>query len=474
VSGSRWTTDEVTRALGVAPERGPRDAVFGGVSTDSRALGAGELFVALTGERFDAHTMLGAAAGAGATGAVVSRIPGDAPDGLSYFVVPDTLTALAWLGRHRRRSLGGRVVAVAGSNGKTTTKDIVKAVLSARFRVHATEGNLNNQIGLPLTLLGAPDDAEALVLEVGTNTPGEIAILTSIAEPHDALITSIGEEHLEKLVDVEGVLIEETSLLVGLPPDGVALVAEEPAELAARAAKLVGPHRLRTAGLSPASDLHPEGGAAGVEMLPDGRTRWRWEGHEVELPLRGRHNVRNALLALGLAREWGVDPGEAVRALREMPAPKLRGEWKSVGRMRVIADCYNSNPASLTAALDLLTALPSAGARVAVVGTMREMGPRAAELHRRSADALAGFVGRGVDRIVATGAFVEAFSPLADALGGSLVLERDPVAAYDRVAGVLRGDETILLKASRGEALERWLPLLERDWGAAETRPTDG
>jgi UDP-N-acetylmuramoyl-tripeptide--D-alanyl-D-alanine ligase len=465
VKSFRWTAAEVRRALGQADDAA--DLVFAGVSTDTRKVGTGDLFVALRGDRFDGHGYLTQAAEAGAVGAVVDSVPDNAPAGLAYFVVPNTLHALGALGRHRRRALTARVVGVVGSNGKTTTKDLIRVVLSAKYRTHATEGNLNNQIGVPLTLLATPDDAEVLVVEMGTNEPGEIEILTRIVDPDAAIVTSIGEEHLEKLGDLEGVLNEEIAILRELRPGGLALVAEEPAVLPDLARELVHDGVVRVAGFSAAADLRPDGGGDGdsVMLEADGGTRWSWRGHAVHLPLPGRWNVRNALLALGLADAWGVPPADAAAALSTVPRPKLRGEWKRIGGVRLLADCYNSNPPSAAASLELLATLPREGPRIAVLGTMRELGAAADELHRRTADAAAERIGTGIDLIVATGAFVAAFEPLADRLGSALVLCSDPVGAYDRTAPSLNGTETILLKASRGEALERWIPLLERDFG---------
>ncbi|HEX2092462.1 MAG TPA: UDP-N-acetylmuramoyl-tripeptide--D-alanyl-D-alanine ligase [Longimicrobiaceae bacterium] len=473
--GFRWTAAEVQKALedemlrawinrGVEAPPGEGPPEFTTISTDTRKIPPGSLFVALRGERFDAHDFLGQAAEAGATGAVVSRVPADAPGGLRYFEVDDTRRALGQLARHRRRLHRGQVVGIAGSNGKTTAKDLVRAVLAARFRVHATEENLNNQVGVPLTLLAAPDEAEVIVVEMGTNEPGEIAILAGIVEPDFGIVTSIGEEHLEKLGSLEGVLEEELALLGGLRLGGVALVAEDPPALPQRTRAALGASRTRVVGLSEGADLHPDGGAEEIEVLPDGTTRWSWEGARIHLLLPGRHNVRNALFALGLAREMGISREAAVRALARVPRPRLRNEWHRIGSMRILADCYNSNPPSLAAAIDLLASLPASGRKVAVVGTMREMGEHTRELHRRAAEQIAARVGKGVDLVVATGEFATAFILHAGELGERLVAVADPVEAYDAVSQALEGNETILLKASRGERLERWLPLLERDY----------
>lgn len=459
----RWSTDEVVRALRIATPAGAGRG-FARVSTDTRAVQPDDLFVALSGEHFDAHDFLAQAAASGATGAVVSRVPEKVPAGLALFVVENTLHALGALANHRRRALTARVVGVVGSNGKTTTKDLIRATVGARYRVHATQGNLNNQIGAPLTLLAAPDDAEVVVVEMGTNEPGEIEILTRIVQPDLAVITSIGEEHLEKLVSVERVMEEELSILPGLAPDAVALVAEEPAALPLRARALLPAGRVLVAGFADSADLHPEGGANGIETMPDGSTRWRWRGHEIALPMPGRWNVRNALLALGVAVEFGVPEEAAARAVAGVSRAKLRGEWLSIGAVRVLADCYNSNPPSLAAAVDLLASLPSAGLKIAVVGTMRELGEAAASLHRRAAEDLIQRLGNGLDLVVATGAFVHAFRDAGAEGNPAVVASENPIDAYDQVAPRLRGDEIILLKASRGEALERWILLLERDF----------
>lgn len=461
MTGFRWTAHEVRAALGLSEPAGVME--FTGISTDTRSIAPGSLFVALRGASFDGHDYLAQAARSGALAAVVSRA-GDAPEGMPRFVVPDTLHALGALGRHRRRALSGRVVAVAGSNGKTTTKELLRAVLAPAFRVHATDANLNNQVGVPLTLLATPDGAEAVIVETGTNEPGEITLLSRIVEPDAALVTSIGEEHLEGLGSVEGVLQEELAVFDGLRPNGMGIVADEPAELPEGATERIGGMRLRVAGLGPEADLRPDGGRDGVRFRPDGSTEWSFRGVPVHLPLPGMHNVRNALLALGVAVEWGVPLEDAVRGLAGIRAPKMRNEWMRIGPMSLIADCYNANPPSMRAALDLLATLPAEGEKVAVMGTMRELGAHGDRLHRELALHAAGHVGHGIDRVVATGDFVRAFGEIDSDLGDRLIAAEDPLLAYEALRPTLRGDETLLLKGSRGVQLERLLPLIERDF----------
>jgi UDP-N-acetylmuramoyl-tripeptide--D-alanyl-D-alanine ligase len=456
---SGWSEAAVTAALGVAARAGDDAAGYSGVSTDTRQLSGGELFVALRGETHDAHAFLAQAHAAGATGAVVDHVPDGAPEQLRYYVVPDTLAALGLLGRCRRRQLGPRVCAVAGSNGKTTTKELLRAALSPKYRVHATRGNLNNLIGAPLTLLATPDDAEVVISEIGTNSPGEIAKLAAIVQPDAAVITGISAEHLEGLGDLNGVLREETAVLPWVPLDGTVIVADDPPMLAQRA--VVMHPRVRAAGLSARASAELRG--TNVRLDDEGRVRFSWQGHDVALELRGRHNARNALVALGIALEWGVSAADAVAGLQALQPPRMRTEFHRIGDMVVIADCYNANPASVGAAVDLLAAMPRRGGRVAVLGSMLELGPQSGEIHR---DVAADVAARDFDVVVATGEFADAFGPHRTALGPRLITAADPLDAWQPLVAALTGSEVVLLKGSRGVALERLLPRFEEQWGS--------
>lgn len=453
---SFWTDARVRAALGLPAE--PSAALdYAAVATDTRTLPAGALFVALRGEHFDAHEFLAQAVEAGAAAAVVEWVPEGAPE-VPYYEVADTLEALGRLARYYRRHLSARVLAITGSNGKTTTKELTRAVLSTRYRVHATTGNLNNLVGAPLTVLAAPADTEVLVVELGTNAPGEVARLAAVVEADAAIVTSIAEEHLEGLGDLEGVLREETSILATLPASGFAAVGDEPRMLPEAARAMA--RRVRVAGWSGVADAELR--AEDVRIDEEGRVRFRWQGRDVTLGIPARHNARNALLALGVGMEWGVEPDAAVAALEGVRAGRMRGELHRYGELMVLSDCYNANPGSLRAAVDTLTSLPRRGGRVAVLGSMLELGPGAAALHREAAEAVAA---ADVDLIVATGDFVAAFEPLAARLGGRLIRAADAPSAFGPLAERLRGDEVVLLKGSRGVALERLLPLLESRWG---------
>lgn len=462
---SRWTEQQVLEALELAiPEdrgNGQRlDASeYVSVGTDTRAMEEGSLFVALRGENFDGHAFLEQARQQGARAAVVESVPENAPP-LRYYRVPDTLTALGRLGRYRRRSVGGRVVAITGTNGKTTTKEMTRAILSTRYTTHATSGNLNNLVGAPLTLLATPDNAEALVVEIGMNVPGEIARLGEIVEPDVGVVTAVAEGHLEGIGTLEGVLREKTSLLSRVRSGGLAVVADEPASLPERARSLT--RRVRVAGWTGRADADLR--AEDLRIDSEGRVRFSWQGRDVGLPFGGRAHVRNALIALAVGLEWEVDPGDAVAALEAMDPPHMRGEAHRLGELTVIADCYNSNPASLDAAVDTLVHMPRRGGRVAVVGSMLELGTQSEALHRASAARIAD---ADVDLIVATGLFVPAFESVRDDLGDRLIAAEDPMDALEPLLDRLSGEEVVLLKGSRGMELERFLPPLKERFGGS-------
>jgi UDP-N-acetylmuramoyl-tripeptide--D-alanyl-D-alanine ligase len=439
-----WTSARVADVLGTTE---PAHATYPGVSTDTRQLAPGELFVALAGERFDAHTFLGQARDKGAGAAVVRR---GTPrvDGLPLFEVADTLVALGALARARRRLLppGSPVVAVTGSSGKTSTKELIRAVLATTYRVHATGGNLNNLVGVPLTVLGAPDDAEALVVEAGASVPGEIPRLRAVIEPTIAVITNVGYAHVEGFGSLAGVMREKLALVDGVR---VAVVGTDPPELAVEARR-----RARTvvAGTGPGAELRPE-----AAVLDDGgHPRLTWRGNTVTLPVVGFHQIENALLALAVGREVGADPARAVAALADARIPGGRSALLELGGLTVIDDTYNANPGSLHWAVQFATWLAQRRRRplAVVVGSMLELGAESARLH---AAAAAEITALAPALVAAVGAFVPAFEPYRAALGPRLVTAADADALGPRLKAALTGNEIVLLKASRGVALERVL-----------------
>jgi UDP-N-acetylmuramoyl-tripeptide--D-alanyl-D-alanine ligase len=355
------------------------------------------------------------------------------------------------------------VVGLTGSSGKTSTKEMARAALSGSLRVHATPGNLNNRIGLPLTLLGTPDDVQVVVLEMGTNEPGEIATLAAIARPDLGVVTTVSESHLEKLGSLEGVLEEKLDLLRGLAEGGRALVGDVPPVLAERARDIV--PGVRVAGWTEGADadLRPEA----VEVDAWGYHSFTWKGVRVRLEVAGRHAVQNALLALAIADELGIRPAAAAEGLASVKPGALRGEIRRIGDLTLVVDCYNANPQSVRAALDLLEARSIGSGRVAVLGTMLELGSRSEALHR---DVLGDALGRDLDLVVATGAFARAAAQRGEGGEGGerLLAQEDPELAYAELQARLTGSEVVLLKASRGVKMERLVPRFEADFGEGE------
>jgi UDP-N-acetylmuramoyl-tripeptide--D-alanyl-D-alanine ligase len=444
-----WTLDRVADALGDGP-RGP--SALARIATDTRTVAAGDCFVALRGEKFDAHEFLADAVAKGAAAVVVHDAPRAAKLGVPVYVVGDTTRALGRLARYRRRAWGRPVIGVVGTNGKTSTKELVRAALGSRLRVHATIGNYNNLIGVPQTLFALPDDADIAVIEMGTNQPGEVAALRAIVEPDVVVVTSIAEEHLEGLGDLEGVLREEISACDGV---AVAITPASQPEIAEAARPRA--RRIVSAGLG-SGDVH----ADRFTVSPDGTGLLELDGVEVRVPLRGVHNLRNAMLALAAAREAGISVTDAARGIAAMPSPPMRVSFESHGGVTVINDAYNSNPGSARAALELLEHAGNGRQRVAVLGTMLELGAAADRLHDDIARAA---LAAPIDLVVGVGGFADALARVAPgdarAVGGA-----DPATAWDAARSRLRRDAVILLKGSRGVRLERLVPLIS-EWASA-------
>jgi UDP-N-acetylmuramoyl-tripeptide--D-alanyl-D-alanine ligase len=424
---------------------------FGRVWTDSRTIAAGDLFVALVGATFDAHEFLEMAVASGAAGVVVSRIDATRDLGVPVYQVEDTLVAFGALGTFRRRAWNKPVVGVVGTNGKTSTKELILAALGAVLEVHATKGNLNNLIGVPMTLLATPDSAEIAVVEMGTNQPGEVPRLRAIVQPDLTVVTSVAEEHLEGLGDLAGVLREELAAADGV---AVAIVPSSQPEVVAAARTRA--KRVVVAGLAD-GDLTP----SSWHVAADGRGTLVVDGVTIELPLRGVHNLRNAMLALAVARELGVAIADAARGIAAMPVPPMRVNWEQHGAATLINDAYNSNPGSARAALQLLQHAGAGRQCVAVLGSMLELGPQTARLHEEVArDALAG----DIELVAAIGEFATALQRVAP--GDARVITADSVdELWGKLSSRLMPNAVILLKGSRGMRLERLVtPITE--WAA--------
>lgn len=432
---SEWSAAAVAEALGTAVS----GAGYSAISTDTRTLPRGALFVALTGERFDGHDHLAAALQAGAGAAVVRH--GTAPvPGLPLIPVDDPLVAYGQLARARRRQIAGPVIAITGSNGKTSTKEFLAAVLSTRFRVHATARNLNNLVGVPQTILAAPPGTEALVIEAGASERGELARARTIIEPTVAVITNVAPSHLDGFGSLEGILTEKLSLADGVALAVVGVTPPALAEGAQRIAK-------RVIVVAP-----PDATLDG-----DGRAAFALDGERVMLGVPGLHQAANAALVWTVGRELGLLPAAMAAALGQVALPGGRGEVRQHGQLTVLDDSYNANPASFLAAIATARAMRGGRRLVFVAGTMKELGDAAARYHREVAAAL---VALHPDLLAAEGEFVAALEPHRAALGDRLLTAMDAPALGALLRDRLRGDELVVLKASRGAALERILPYL--------------
>ena len=424
------------------------DQPVGTICTDSRQLKAGNFFVPLVGERFDGHRFLEQLPALGGQGAVVSLDwTAPLPSGLLHWRVDDTLAAYQQLALLHRRQLGLPLVAVTGSAGKTTTRELIRAVLAPLGAIQASDGNNNNDIGVPLTVLGAGSDHAALVIEMGMRGPGEIARLSRCTEPDVAVITNIGTAHIGRLGSREAIATAKCEITAALHPQGVVVIpAGDP--LLEQALAAVWQGRVLRVRLEDDPDITADliGAVRNDRLLLDQAS--------IPLPLDGRHNARNLLLALAVGSHLGVDPASAAQLQINIPGGRNRRLQQ--GGLTLLDETYNASPEAVLAALDLLADQP--GRRFAVLGTMLELGDRSIELHQQVAARAAALKLDGVV-LVDGGDEGQAMANVVSCLD-RLALVATPEAAAVPLGQWLQAGDVVLLKASRGVALERLIPLL--------------
>jgi UDP-N-acetylmuramoyl-tripeptide--D-alanyl-D-alanine ligase len=458
-----FTAGELAAATSGAWLGAPPPAVTG-VSTDTRTLAPGALFVALAGERFDAHAFLAEAAAKGAAAAVVNAASAPARAGagaLPLLAVPDTLPALGAIARHHRRRFSIPVVGVTGSNGKTTTREMIAAILATRGPCLRTEGNLNNEVGVPLTLLGMTGEHRSAVIEMGMNHPGEIARLAAIALPQVGLVTLAAAAHLEGLGSIDAVADAKAELYGGLPEGGIAIVNADDARMLERG------RRSGRRMLTFAAGRGRRGDVVVAEVLGQGEGGLRFllgignRELEVEIPgLVGAHNAMNAAAAAAAAIALGCTDGEIRRGLAAVRpvGRRLRLERLPSGVL-LVDDCYNANPTSMSAGLRTLAELARGEGRrpVAVLGDMLELGAFEAEAHR-ALGAEAAAAGIALAAFFGPRSRAGAEAARAAGLDALDTEDLDQLAAWAK-ARLAPGD-VLLVKGSRGMRLERLVEAL--------------
>ncbi|QDI75287.1 MULTISPECIES: UDP-N-acetylmuramoyl-tripeptide--D-alanyl-D-alanine ligase [Leisingera] len=445
-----WTANEAAAATG---GRAQGDWAVSGLSIDTRTIAPGDMFVALKAAR-DGHDFVAQALEKGAGAALVSRIPEGVPADAPLLIVDDVQAGLEALGKASRARTDAKVVAVTGSVGKTSTKEMLARMLLDQGRTHAAVASYNNHWGVPLTLARMPRDAEYAVIEIGMNHPGEIAPLAIQARPHVAMVTTVAAVHLEAFENVEGIAREKAAIMEGLEPGGVAVLNADIAEA----------HVLRdvAAGLGvstrwfgeSASDytLH-SAGIEGEETV----ARATANGREVELHIQslGAHFAMNALGALACVEALGADPARAVESLALWSPVKGRGVREAVrlagGEITLLDDSYNANPTSMAAALAVLAATPGQGRRIAYVGDMKELGPQEAALHAGLADLDAV---KGIDKVHCIGPLMRALhEALPEGKRGGWY--QTSAEAVPGLAGEIQGGDIVLAKGSLSMALAK-------------------
>ncbi|MBI4479279.1 MAG: UDP-N-acetylmuramoyl-tripeptide--D-alanyl-D-alanine ligase [Acidobacteria bacterium] len=470
---------EIAQILKTESSASP-EARVRGYSIDSRTLGPGDLFFALPGKKVDGHDFVNAALAAGAAAVVVNasrwaEFP--APLRSKLLAVPEPLQALQTLAAEVRRRWGGPVIAVTGSTGKTTTKQMIATLLETQFRVLQNEGNLNNHIGLPLSLLRLEPETEVGIFEMAMSGPGEICLLANLAAPDLGVVTNVAPVHLEFFPDVEAIAKAKSELIEALGEQAWAVLNADDPRVSAFSARM--PERVLYFGITHsahfwARGLMPNSTGGSVFTLPVQPYRTEplgviWKGKRpleasatvellearFHLPLLGRHNVLNLLAALAACYAFGIPPSRLTAVVdRLRPAP-LRGEViRLANGALVVNDCYNSNPEALEAALTAVASLP-AQRRIAALGGMMELGPSSETLHYRCGQRVGEL---GFQFLLTVG---EAALPLAEGARAAglrpenLIHLNSPEEAGERLRGLLQGGDVVLLKASRSVRLEK-------------------
>ena len=441
----------VAEFLSAAGEFDP-NAVAQGYSIDSRSIQRGELFLAVKGERMDGHDFVTQALEKGAVAAVIRKDQlARYPLRTGLITVDDTLTALQTLATAVRRLWAKPLIGVTGSAGKTTTKEAIAHVLSARFRVLKSEGNFNNHFGLPLMLLKIEPEHDLAVIEMGMSHAGEIAALAKIAQPELGVVTNVAPVHLEFFESIAGIARAKYELVEALPATGTAVLNADDEYVSQFGRDFHGKvvlYGLRTSADVRAENIEPRGSDGSTFDVVVGSCR-----EKAILHLVGAHNIYNALAAVAVGLERGLSPSEAVAALAMLAPADKRGQVVNLGNITIINDCYNCNPKALEAMVDALAAMP-AKRRIVVVGEMLELGPASEELHRQAGRHIAT---KKINVLLGVRGQAQQVVEAANEAGMRAEFVATPEEAGDWLARETRDGDVVLLKASRGVKLERAL-----------------
>jgi len=453
-------TSDIMAALGEVKIHGPgSELTYPGVSTDTRLDCRETLFVALAGETFDGNAYLTQAKNAGAVGALIgpTALNHELPEGFQCFLVENTLDGLQRLARHvRGLNPACRVLAVTGSNGKSTTKEMIASIVGQKFRTHATSGNFNNHIGVPLTILGIQPETEFLVTEIGANHPGEIRHLARLAAPDTSVITNIAPSHLEGFGSIEGVLSAKLELFEETAADGVCVYNGDDSLLR----KHVPGNFANTLSFGQREDNDLR--ASDISVNGQARPSFVFDGAlRIYLGITGMHNVSNALAAAAVGRLLGLENSLIKSGLEAVRPLKMRTALKKTGNIVILDDSYNANPLSMKEALKTLEAIDHHGPRGVVAGEMLELGPEAKDLHQE----LAGLIAtRPLAPVIFVGGFARDMKESYLRAGGAenvVFTAENAGAACDILLNELSGGELLLIKGSRGVHLELIVEKLE-------------
>jgi UDP-N-acetylmuramoyl-tripeptide--D-alanyl-D-alanine ligase len=449
-------------AVAIGARAGADDeSLVKGYSIDSRTITAGELFFAVKGERFDGHDFVEQAIACGAVAAVVRADQAERyPAGTPLLTVEDTLVALQLLATYVRKLWGKALIGVTGSAGKTTTKEAIAHVLSARFRVLKSEGNFNNHFGLPLMLLKLQPEHDVAVIEMGMSHAGEISALARIAQPDVGVVTNVAPVHLEYFDSIAAIARAKYELIESLAASGTAILNADDEYVSQFGRDFKG--RVITYGRQATATVHVknyrslgiEGSA--FEVVAFGQRQ------PVTLPLIGEHNVLNALAGVAAGLDRGMGLPEIAAALATLSAPDKRGQVVQLDNITVVNDCYNSNPKALAAMVDALANMP-ARRRIVVAGEMLELGPAGEEMHRASGEHIAA---RKIDLVVGVRGMAKTIVDAARKAGCEARFADSPEEAGEWLAREAREGDVVLLKASRGVKLEKALEIWKtrRGW----------